>query len=86
MAGPGLDANQSRSRPRLGGLQGSGEFEAVGRENAVVVVACRNQRRRVVNARLEVMIGGIGQEGFELVRVVGRAIVRGPGPPDGEFT
>ena len=31
----------------LGGLQGGGELEAVGREHAVVVVAGGDQRRRV---------------------------------------
>jgi branched-chain amino acid transport system substrate-binding protein len=49
VAGFGFDPNQDRRRAGLRGLQRSGELEAVRRNDAVVVVAGRDQRRRVLD-------------------------------------
>ncbi len=50
----------------------------------VVVVTGRDQGRRVRDTIADVVERRVGQEGAELVRVVGRAVVAGPCPPDRE--
>ena len=62
-----------------------GELEAVGGDDAVVVVGGGDQGGRVAGAGLEVVERRVGVEGLELVRVVGGAVVVGPGPADGEL-
>ena len=69
----------------LGGLQRGGELEAVGRHHAVVVVAGGDQRRRILRAGLQVVQRRVGQQRFELLGVVGRAVFVDPGPADREL-
>ena len=61
------------------------ELEAVARHHAVVRVRRRHQRRRVLRARLQVVIRRIGVQRLELVGVVGRAVVVDPEAAGGEL-
>ena len=49
-------------------LQRGGELEAVARHHAVVGVGRGHQRGRVAGARLDVVVGRVGQQGLELAR------------------
>ena len=83
MTGAHVDANEYWGRSSLGVLQCGGELEAVGRENPVVVVAGGDQSRRIGRAGTDVVVGRICQQGFEILGVVRRAVIRSPGPADG---
>src|SRR5262249_52919105 len=80
MAGLGLDPNQDRVTPRLTGLETRGELEAVSRHHAIIVVACCHQGAWILPSRLESMIGRVGIEGSEFLRILRRPIVTDPGP------
>ena len=62
VAGPGLDADQDRVVARLGRLKRRGELEAVGRDDAVVVVGGGDERGRIAGPRLEVVQRAVGAE------------------------
>ena len=57
VAGLGLDADQHRRRAGLRRLQRRGELEAVRRHHAIVVVAGRHQRRRILRPGLRFCSG-----------------------------
>jgi hypothetical protein len=80
VAGAGFDPDQDGSGAGLGGLHGGGVLEAVAGEDAIVVVGGNNKGRRIFCSRFDVVERRIFVERFELVLVLGRAVVRRPGP------
>src|SRR5690348_157256 len=52
VAGAGLDADEDGLVSGLSGLEGGGELETVGGDDAVVVVAGEDERRRILRARM----------------------------------
>ncbi len=85
VAGPGFDADEGGGIGGLGILQLGGKLETVAGDDAVVGVGGGDEGGGVAGAGLEVVIGGIGAEGFEFFGVVGGAVVVDPGPADGEL-
>ena len=69
----------------LGPLQSGREFETVAGHHAVVGVGGGHQRRRITRAGPDVVIRRIGQQGLELLGVVGRAVVVDPRAALGEL-
>ena len=57
MARLDVNADEHRIRPGVNLLQARSELEAVGRHDAVVVVAGGDHRGRVGGLRLEVVVG-----------------------------
>ena len=55
------------------------------RKDTVVVIAGRNKRRGVGRSGPHIVIRGVSEEGLELIRILRRAKVGGPGPSDGEL-
>ena len=59
----------------LGGLQSSREFEAVRRHHAVIVVPCRDQRRRIASAGSQVVKRRVFKEDSEVFGILRVAVV-----------
>src|SRR5687768_5707246 len=55
VTGTGFDADQRRSVARMSRLQGGGEFEAVGRHDAIIALARHYKRGGITCASLQVM-------------------------------
>src|SRR4030095_6347377 len=55
------------------------------RNYAVVVIRGGRQNRRILHARLHVVIGRVGIQRFELFRVVWRPVIGLPNPFNSEF-
>lgn len=85
MAGAGFDPDQDRRGAGLGGLHGGGVFEAVTGEDAVVMIGGDDERRRIFRPRFHVVERRIFVDRLEFILVLGRAVIGGPGPADGEF-
>ena len=85
MAGASFDPDQDRRRTGLRFLQGGGKLETVAGKNAVIVIGGRNERGRILRARFDVVERRILVDGREFLRVIGRAVIRGPGPADREL-
>ena len=86
VAGASFDADQDWVGACLGGLQGGGVLEAVGGEDAVVVIAGSDQGGRVTVAMLDVMERGIVEDCSEFLFVFrGGTVLFFPGPADGEL-
>ena len=85
VAGARFDPDQYGGGAGLGGLQGGGELEAVAGEDAVVVIGGGDKRGRILRSRFDVVERGILIDGGELVLVLGRSVIGGPGPADGEL-
>src|SRR5438067_868269 len=85
MPSPGLHPDQDRVRPPLCSLQGSRVLEAVGRVDPVVVVARRDQSRRVAHTRPYVMERRVLIDRIKLGSIFRRrAILLLPRPADRE--
>ena len=81
----GLDADEHRGVSRLGVLQGGRELVAVSRHHPVVVVGGGDERGRIAGAGSKIVKRGIGQQRLELLGILRGAVVRNPGPSNGEF-
>ena len=55
-------------------LEPGGELEAVGRNDAVVMIRRRHQGAWELHARFQIVVRRIGLQGFELFRHVGRTV------------
>ena len=66
----GLDPDKHRRGTRLGGLQGGGEFIAVGRHHPVIVIGGGDERRRVTGAGSKIVKRGVGQQRLELLGIL----------------
>ena len=85
MPGLRLDADQDRGVARLAMLYLSGELERVRRDDAVVVVGGRHERRRVLHTLADIVQGRILIDIVELFLVFARSVLHGPAPADREF-
>src|SRR5215213_1334537 len=85
MPGLCLDANEHGRRPCLRALKCRRVLERMPRHYTIVMVCGRDQRRRVAGPRLDVVQRRIRAQNTELLRVVGRAVVRHPRPSDSEL-
>jgi 2-methylisocitrate lyase-like PEP mutase family enzyme len=84
MPGVGVDPRQDRRVGRLGGLERRRELERMPRHDPVVVIAGRDQRRRIRGPGPDAVERRVGEEGAERVGIVGRAVVARPSPADRE--
>jgi hypothetical protein len=80
-----VDAEEHGGWAALGLLEFGGEFEAMGREDPVVVIAGEDHGGWVARAFFDVMERAVGEEGGEVGGVVRAAVFFLPCPADGEF-
>ena len=85
MSGAGLNADQDRCLTRMAMLQLGSELETVSGDDSVIGVRGGDERGWIAGARFQVVVGLIGQQGLECVRVVGSAVVIDPVAAGGEF-
>ena len=85
MTGAAVDAEEDGGGAGLEALQFGGVFEAVGGEDAVVVVAGHDHGGRIGNAGLEGVERTVGAEHGEVGGFIGAAVFLLPGPADGEL-
>src|SRR5207248_665056 len=67
----GLDPDQGRRWAGLRGLECRSEFEAVGRNDAIVMIGGGDERGRIARAGLDVLEGRIGIKRLEFFGVFG---------------
>lgn len=79
MPGLRLDADQDRGVARLAMLHLGGELERVRRDDAVVVVGGRHERRRVLHTLADIVQGRILIDIVELLLVFARSVLHGFG-------
>src|SRR6266581_3408905 len=79
VTGSRLNSNEHGLIARLAFLQSGGEFEAVSRHDPIIVIGCGYQGCRIFRARLELVQGRVTIEGFEIFRIVSRAVIGSPG-------
>ena len=78
MPRPGFDTDQNRCLAGMRVLQGGGEFETVAGDNAVVGVSRGHECGRVFGPLFDIVVRRIGQQSFELVGIIGRAVIVDP--------
>src|SRR6185437_4290659 len=72
--GPRLDADQDRIAAHLHCLQRSGEFVAVPWRHAIVMIGGGNERWWIADALLHIVIGRVGIQRAELLRILAEPI------------
>ena len=80
----GVDPDEDRRVACLRGLERRRELERVPRDDAVVVVAGRHERRGICDARPDVVERRVREQLRNSLGIVGRTVVARPAPADGE--